>query len=320
MHLRFFCSLNFVHFYRNEKQKNYDKTTNNRGKKCIIEVIYGKNACFGCIEGFKNGSQSREIFEILILQSKFDEYVKKIPQNLQHLIRKCNNHDLFILTHEQDKHQGIACKVSGFKFRDIDSLLTGGKSAKRENINTKAVKDNNTDEKKTNEREEGSEKCEKQNRKSCLFLLDRVQDPHNVGNIIRSAFCLGIDGLILPERDACGITPAVVRTSAGYSEQLPIYQVGNVVNALEKLKRVGYWIIGFDVNTNTQDSLTEVVNKYDKCVFVFGSEGEGMRDLTKKQCDVLIKLPMAKGAESLNVANTSAIVGWEVMKNKSQSR
>ena len=148
----------------------------------------------------------------------------------------------------------------------------------------------------------------------------QINTPNNVGNIIRSAFCFGIDGLILPERDACGITPAVVRTSAGYSEQLPIYQVGNVANALEKLKRVGYWIIGFDVNTNTQDSLTEVVNKYDKCVFVFGSEGEGMRDLTKKQCDILIRLPMAKGAESLNVANTSAIVGWEVMKNKSQSR
>ena len=70
-------------------------------------------------------------------------------------------------------------------------------------------------------------------------------------------------------------------------------------------------VIGFDVNTNTKDSLTEVVRKYDKCVFVFGSEGEGMRELTKKSCDVLLRLPMRAGAESLNVANTASIVGWE---------
>ena len=276
-------------FQHNGKEKQKNKQV---GSRKSAEVIYGKNACFGCFEGNKNGTKSREIFEILILQNKFDEYIKKVPQNLQHLIKKCNNHDLFVLTHEQDKHQGIACRVSGFRFADIEKFLTAEdrwKKGEQAGAEQKAIR-------------------------SCLFLLDRVQDPHNVGNIIRSAFCFGIDGLILPERDACGITPAVVRTSAGYSEQLPIYQVGNIVNALEKLKKVGFWIVGFDVNTNTKDSLTDIVGKYDKCVFIFGAEGDGMRDLTKKQCDILIRLPMAKGAESLNVANTVAIVGWETIK------
>ena len=274
-------------FQHNSKEKQNDKQKNNRKS---AEVIYGKNACFGCFEGIKNGTKSREIFEILILQSKFDEYVKKVPNDLRYLIKKSNNHDLFVLMHEQDKHQGIACRVSGFKFLSLEDLLKSF-DVNDENCNK-----------------------EKDEQKNTLFLLDRVQDPHNVGNIIRTAFCFGVDGLILPDRDACGITPAVVRTSAGYSEQLPIYQVGNVANALEKLKKIGFCIVGFDVNTNTKDSLTEVVNKYDKCVFVFGAEGDGMRDLTKKQCDILIRLPMAKGAESLNVANTTAIVGWEVIK------
>ena len=239
------------------------------------EVIYGKNACFGCMAG-----RNREIFSICILQSKFDEYYKGVPNDLRHLVKKCNAHDMFVLTHEQDKHQGIAMGVSRYRFCAVEDLV-------------------------------------EQSEKSAIFLLDRVQDPHNVGNIIRTAFCFDVSAIILPERDACGITSAVVRTSAGYSEQMKICQVNNVGQALEKLKKSGYWVIGFDVNTNTKDTLSEVVGKYDKCVFVFGSEGEGMRELTKKSCDVLLRLPMRAGAESLNVANTAAIVGWEWFgKNK----
>ena len=278
-------------FQHNSKEKQNDKQKNNRKS---AEVIYGKNACFGCFEGIKNGVKSREIFEISILQSKFDEYIKKVPSDLRSLVKQCNNHDLFVITHEQDKHQGIACKVSSFKFLSLDDLLKKYDAKFERNIT---------------KQDEGYKK------NATFFLLDRVQDPHNVGNIIRTAFCFGVDGLILPDRDACGITPAVVRTSAGYSEQLPIYQVGNVANTLEKMKKIGFCVVGFDVKNNTNEDLSSIVKKYDKCVFVFGAEGDGMRDLTKKQCDVLIRLPMAQGAESLNVANTTAIVGWEVMKH-----
>ena len=233
------------------------------------EVIYGKNACFGCMVG-----RNREIFFICILQNKFDEYFKGVPNDLRHFVKKCNAHDMFLLTHDQDKHQGIAMSVSKYRFCAIEDLV-------------------------------------EQSDKSAIFLLERVQDPHNVGNIIRTAFCFDVSAIILPERDACGITSAVVRTSAGYSEQMKICQVKNVCHALDKLKKSGYWVIGFDVNTNTKDSLTEIVSKYNKCVFVFGSEGEGMRELTKKSCDILLRLPMRAGAESLNVANTAAIAGWE---------
>lgn len=253
-----------------------------------FEIIYGKNACFGCFEGFKNRINTRKIFEIFILQSKFDEYYKKVPKDLKHLVKKVNNHDLFVLTHEQDKHQGVALKVSTFQFLFLEDVLKKIET----NDNNKNI--------------------------SSIFLLDRIQDPHNVGNIIRSAFCFDVDALILPERDSCHITPAVVRTSAGYSENSLICQVNNISSAIEKLKKHDYWIIGFDVNTNTQEDLTNIVNKYNKCVFVFGSEGEGLKELTKKHCDLLIKLPMKIGAESLNVANTAAIVGWEIIKKNTK--
>ena len=259
-------------------------------------IIYGKNACFGSFDGFKNKINTRKIFEIFILQNKFDEYYKKVPNDLKQFVKKVNNHDLFVLTHEQDKHQGIALKVSNFNFLSLEEML--------EKI------DNKTKQQRYNHNNNHNI--------SSIFLLDRIQDPHNVGNIIRSAFCFDVDAIILTERESCQITPAVVRTSAGYSENSLICQIGNTSQALEQLKKNGYWVIGFDVNTTTNYNLSQIVEKYDKCVFVFGSEGEGMKELTKKKCDLIIKLPMRAEAESLNVANTTAIVGWEIIKKKMQ--
>lgn len=252
---------------------------NKHQNKIEKEILYGRNACLGCFDAFKCGLKTRDILAVHLLQSKLDEYYKKVPNELKQIVKKVNNQEMFQITHEQDKHQGIALSVSKYRFLCFNDLM---------------------------------EKLEQKNKKNLsIFLLDRVQDPHNVGNIIRSMFCFDIDALILPERDGCGITSAVVRTSAGYSEQSLICQVGNISQTIEKLKQNGFWIIGFDVNETTKDGLRDVVNKYNKCCFVFGAEGDGMRDLTKKSCDVLIKLPMRQGAESLNVANTASIVGWE---------
>ena len=270
-----------------------NKNHNHKNDRRQTEIIYGKNACFGCIQAYCNDLKNRTIYSIFLLQSKFDEYLKKIPKELHQMVQKCNSHDLFSITHEQDKHQGIALKVSNFHFTDIEEVIDLIETRQKYN--------------------------KQKNQKLAIFLLDRIQDPHNVGNIIRSSFCFNIDALILTERDACGITPAVVRTSAGYSENSLICQVGNTAVAIDKLKKDGYLIVGFDVNTNTQDDIAKVVGKYNKCVFIFGSEGAGMKDLTKKNCDLIIKLPMNPQAESLNVANTAAIVGWEIMKAKNDS-
>ena len=273
------------------KNKSFSKSSqykqNRTEKRIEKEVLYGRNACLGCISGYQNKTQTREIYNIYLLQNKWDEYYKQIPNELKSLVHKVNNQEMFHITHEQDKHQGIALSVSKYQFLSLDELL-----------NILTAQSHNA------------------KQKTSIFILDRVQDPHNVGNIIRSMFCFDVDALILPERDGCGITSAVVRTSAGYSEQSLICQVGNLNQTIEKLKQNGFWIIGFDVNETTQDGLREVVKKYDKCCFVFGAEGDGIRELTKKNCDVLIKLPMKQGAESLNVANTASIVGWEWLNAK----
>ena len=271
-----------------KKNNNNDRKYGKKQRNNVTEILYGKNACCGCLDGYAKGTCNREIYCIYILQSRFDEYYKKVPTNLRQLVKQCNSHDMFVVTHEQDKHQGIAMKVSEFKFLTADELIMKMENQDGENKQSKIS----------------------------IFILDCVQDPQNVGNIIRTAFCFGVDAIILTSHNTCSITPSVVRASAGYSECSLICQANNLVNDLSKLKQLGYWVVGFDVNTNTMDNLSSVVEKYDKCVFVFGSEGQGMKELTKKTCDIIIKLPMAQGAESLNVANTATIVGWETMKYK----
>ena len=261
----------------------------NDNKKTSFEIIYGKNACFGCVNGFLKNLNNREIYEIYVLQNKFEEINKKIPQKLRNKIKQVNNSELFRLTHEQDKHQGIAIKVSNFKFSDINDLLNEG--IEKENIGNL-------------------------NNQSNIFLLDRVQDPQNFGNIIRTSFCFGINGIIIPQNESCSVTPAVVRSSAGYSEESKIYKVANINNAIEKLKKIGYTIIGFDVNTNAKADISTIIQQNQKILFIFGSEGNGIKELTKKNCDFLIKLPMVNDAESMNVANTATIVAWEIMKSR----
>lgn len=280
--MAYFEKVDFYHFSFHQlvmNKKHFSKKHQKNEKR--KEIIYGKNACFGCIQGYKNGIKNREIYEIYMLQNKFDDFLRKIPQSLRNLIKKCNSHELFSITHEQDKHQGIALKVSNFNFLELEDLIN---------------EDNKIE-------------------KKAIFLLEEIQDPQNVGSIIRSSFCFNIDGIILTEHSSCRITSAVVRASAGYSECSRICQIKNTILAIEKLKKNGYWIIGFDVNTNTQENITEIVNKYDKCVFIFGSEGKGIKDSTKKKCDIIVRLPMNKQAESLNVANTASIIGWEIMKS-----
>ena len=252
---------------------NHPKNTNNSKK----EIIYGKNACFGCITG-----KNRTIYNIYLLSTKWNDYYNKIPEHLKKLVKKCDSKEMFMLTHDENKHQGIALKVSNYNFYSLDELLE-----------------------KTQNKEKVS-----------IYLLDRVQDPHNIGNIVRTAFCFDIDAIILTEKESCNITSAVVRTSAGYTEHSIICKIQNINNAIEKLKKNCFWIIGFDVNTNTRDDLNKIIQKYNKCVFIFGSEGNGMKETAKEKCDILIKLPMKEGAESLNVANTTTIIGWEVFNRK----
>ena len=140
-----------------------------------------------------------------------------------------------------------------------------------------------------------------------LLLCDQITDPQNLGQIIRTAECSGIDGLIIPDRGNAQITNSVLQVSQGAFASLPIYSCGNVQQILKRLKDEGFWIIGVENDSNGK--IWHEIDYSGKIVIVFGSEGKGIRQLVKYNCDYIATIPMQGKINSINVsAAVSAIL------------
>lgn len=146
-----------------------------------------------------------------------------------------------------------------------------------------------------------------------FLALDSVEDPHNLGALLRSGDGAGIDGVVLPERRSAPLSGTVAKSSAGASEHIRIAQVTNLTRALEAMKKEGVWIVGLD-ERGTPD-YTEFDFKQD-CCLVLGSEGSGLHDLVKRTCDHLLRIPMAGSVSSLNVSVAGAVVMYEAMRQR----
>jgi len=149
-----------------------------------------------------------------------------------------------------------------------------------------------------------------------LVLLDGVEDPHNLGAIVRTSLAAGAQGVVVPERRAAGLTDTVERASAGALAHLPVARVKNLVRAMEEMKQAGYWLIGLD--ERAEKSYTEVDLKGSVGI-VLGREGEGLHELTRKRCDFLVSLPTAGPVRSLNVSVAAGIILFEAVRQRSQS-
>lgn len=142
------------------------------------------------------------------------------------------------------------------------------------------------------------------NTNPALVLLDEIQDPHNVGAIIRSAAAFGISGVLMPTHNQAGITATVVKVSAGMVFKIPIISIANVNNTLRILKKSGFWIYGLDGKGKQQIG----AEKFDTpTVFIAGNEGAGIRKKTSELCDVLVNIPIEQQCESLNVASATTV-------------
>ncbi len=146
-----------------------------------------------------------------------------------------------------------------------------------------------------------------------LVLLDGIQDPQNLGAIIRAAQTLGIQGVILPERRSAQLTETVAKCSAGAIERLPIASVNNLVPSLERLKKAGFWIVGVDSGGKTPcwDFQFDM-----PVALVIGGEEKGIRPLVRKNCDFTVNIPMTGTLDSLNAATASAVVFYEILRQK----
>lgn len=142
-----------------------------------------------------------------------------------------------------------------------------------------------------------------------LLALDLLQDPQNVGSLLRTAEAVGVHGVIFPTRRSVGITPAVSRASAGAVEHLLVSRVTNLARALDQLKSEGAWVVGAEDRPESQDY--RVVSLDMPLVLVVGSEGRGLRRLTREKCDLLLRIPMRGRIGSLNVSVAGSILLYE---------
>lgn len=206
---------------------------------------------------------------------------------LQKLIQECRHNSVavrFLPRAELDRmaatasHQGVVAVTSSKQYTDIDSVITA-----------------------------------KRGEYSLIVVLDGVEDPHNLGAILRTADAVGADGVIIPERRAVGITGTVAKASAGASEHLPVAKVTNIARTLEELKAKNLWIVGLDERgKQSYDSVDYKMN----CVLVFGAEGKGLHDLVAKKCDFLVSIPMLGKVPSLNVSVAAGVVLYEVVRQR----
>ena len=150
-----------------------------------------------------------------------------------------------------------------------------------------------------------------------IVLLDGVEDPHNLGAVIRTALAAGAHGVIIPERRAAGLTDTVARASAGALAHLPVAKVTNLARAMEELKKAGYWLVGLD--EEGQKSYTEV-DYNSPTGIVMGSEGKGLHELTRKHCDFVVSLPTTGPVKSLNVSVATGVVLFEAIRQRHYPR
>lgn len=179
------------------------------------------------------------------------------------------------------KHQGILALVSGIETLELEPFLRQLSEEKRRFI----------------------------------ALLDEVQDPHNLGAIVRTACASGVEGILLPKHRTSPLTPVAVKASAGAAEWVPLVRVGNAAEALRRIREEGIFVIGADASAGSR--IYEQDFCQDVCV-VIGGEGKGLRPVLKKNCDVLVSIPMIGPLDSLNASVAAGVLFFEVVRQRAE--
>ncbi|AXF56635.1 23S rRNA (guanosine(2251)-2'-O)-methyltransferase RlmB [Salicibibacter kimchii] len=177
-------------------------------------------------------------------------------------------------------HQGIAASVSAYAFADMDVLFA---------------------------------RAAEKGQAPFFILLDGIEDPQNLGSILRSADAAGADGVIIPKHGASGLTGAVAKASAGAIEHVPVVKVTNLARTMERLKKEGLWMVGTDASAEAD---YRTLDGEMPVVLVIGSEGKGMSRLVREACDFLYQIPMAGDVSSLNAAVSCSLLLYEVQRKR----
>ena len=182
------------------------------------------------------------------------------------------------------RHQGVAALAAPIAFRTLDDVFA---------------------------------RAAEKNEEPFILLLDELQDPQNVGALIRSADAAGVHGVLMPRRRSCPLNAVVAKISAGAVEYVPVVQIGNIAQTIEELKQRGCWVVGADMDGEKYYYNADLTGPL---VLVIGSEGKGLGRLTKEQCDYLVKIPMGGKINSLNASVACSLMLFEAVRQRNSAK
>lgn len=240
------------------------------------DLVEGRNAV---IELLKS---DRTVEQILIASGKMEGSIKKIialAKEKDVVLKEVDRKKLDFMS-ETGAHQGVIAQITPFKYSSVDDILEYAKS---------------------------------KGEKPFIVVLDELEDPHNLGSIVRTAELSGVHGIIIPKRRNVGVTGTVYKASVGAIEYMKIAKVTNINAELDRLKEEGIWIYGADINGEDYSYNTDFSGA---CALIIGNEGKGMSSLTKKKCDKLVKIPMIGKINSLNASVAGGIMMYEILKSR----
>ncbi len=241
-----------------------------------IDLTYGRHAVLAAL---KSDRQINRIWltDTLMGHGQFYPLIKEAKANGT-IVDEVDSRRLSNLT-QGGNHQGIVAQVAPYVYWDLEELIDRAQ----------------------------------QTPDPVIVVADGIEDPHNLGAIIRTAEALGVRGIVIPKRRAVGVTSTVMKVSAGALENMAIARVVNLNQAIIKLKEAGFWIYGTTADT---DNLLHQTNFSGSVGLVVGSEGKGLSQLTEKNCDQLVAIPLAGQTPSLNASVAAAIALYEVFRQR----
>lgn len=259
-----------------------DERHHRRGPRELVtggEWIYGRNPVE---EALAAGRRTATEIVLPPAYPDEDEQIRRIRDEARarHLVVRTMERDQLDRLTRFGHHQGVALKTTGYPYAGFEEIL----AAAREDEN------------------------------ALVLVLDHLEDPQNVGSILRTACAVGVTGVIIPEDRACGITPAAVRASAGGAEHIRVAHVVNLVRAMESLKEAGLWFTGLDWGEDAKP-YTKVDFK-GRVGLVIGAEGAGISRLVRTTCDFIAELPMPGGFESLNAGVAVGVTLYEILRQR----
>lgn len=244
-------------------------------ERAALSTLYGVSPV---LEALRSGERGVE--RVIVAEGASHHRLREVLALARErgvVVRRTERNELQRLVGDVN-HQGVVAIAAAAKYRDAGELLTSFAG-----------------------------------RTPLALLLDGVEDPRNLGAILRTAECAGVDGVFIPERRAVGLTETVAKTAAGALEHVPVAKAGNLVRLIEQLKESGVWVVGVEAGAATDYTAWDWTVP---CALAFGGEGAGLHRLVRERCDALVSIPLLGRITSLNVSVAVGVVLYEALRQR----